>query len=110
LAGEADTLRFTTGKRIGGTVERKVVEPDIIEKLQAAGNLPDDTFCNGLFVACQFHVIEKLFCLPQRPGTDGKNRFAIDRNVPGFTAQACPSAFGTFTRIDEFGQFLTYGL
>jgi aminoglycoside phosphotransferase len=39
LAGEADALRLAAGQGVGGAVERQVVEADVDQELQPAGDL-----------------------------------------------------------------------
>jgi hypothetical protein len=42
LGGEADTLGFAAGKRVGGAVEREVTEADMVKELKAFGDLGND--------------------------------------------------------------------
>ena len=46
LAGKPNTLRFTTGERVGAAIQREIVEPDIDQKIQPLIDFVDDLVGN----------------------------------------------------------------
>ena len=63
LRGEPDALRFAAGQGFGGAFQRQVIQPDIVQKSQPAGDFMSYPFRDRLFVAWQRQALKKSQCL-----------------------------------------------
>ncbi len=66
LPCQADALHFAAGKRGGGAVEREIIEPHILEELQAAADLLQRLGGDCLAGGVQFQFGEKLLGFSHR--------------------------------------------
>ena len=60
LRGEADPLRFAAGERLGGAVERQIVQADVVEELQPVDDFLDDLVGDRLPLAFELEAAEEL--------------------------------------------------
>ena len=58
--GKLNALRFAAGKRRRQTIERQVIEPDIVEEFQALADLDEDLVGDGGFFRSEFQRVEEL--------------------------------------------------
>src|SRR6266508_6663535 len=67
LRRKPDALRLAPGKRFRRPVERKIVEPDIVEELQAVDDLLYDFVGDRLPLAFELQVPEEFTGFLERP-------------------------------------------
>src|SRR5207249_132127 len=60
LRREPDALRLAAGKRLRGAVQRKVVEADVVQELEAADDLLDDLVGDRLALTFELHAAKEL--------------------------------------------------
>src|ERR1019366_6920284 len=98
LRRQPDALRLTARQGFRRAVERKIIEPDVVQELQPADDLLDDLVGDRLPLSLELQAAKKLAGLLQRPTADLENRsFVADRSdldVTCLAFQARAVAFG----------------
>ena len=94
LAGQADALRLAAGERVGGPVERKIVEANIDQEAQARGDLAHQLVGDGLARAGEPQRGEEGRGVIEREMAHFVDRFAADEHEARLAAQAGAFAFG----------------
>ena len=61
IGGEIDALALAAAKRVGGTVERKVAQPYVEQKLQTVVYLREQSLCYLCLVLAELEVCEPFF-------------------------------------------------
>jgi hypothetical protein len=93
LAGEPDALRFAAGQRVRRTVERQVIQADMIRKRSRLRISPAILVGDGLFAPDQRHFVEELQRVSELHVADPMRRSAAPKPyVPGLDTQAGASA------------------
>ena len=108
LRRQADALRFATRERVGGAVERQIVEPDVVEKTDAGDDFLDDLVGDPGAMAFECQGFKKCQHLFQRHRADFIDGHAADHDVARFLAQSRALARGTGFVVLVFGEFLAY--
>src|SRR5690606_13565514 len=70
LGGEPDALRLAPGERLGGTIERQVVEPDVVQEAQPVDDLARDALAEHPARAFEIQRLEPFERLAQGPVGD----------------------------------------
>ena len=108
LACQPDALCFAAGQRVGGTVKRQVVEPDVVQERDAVDDFLDDAVGDRQLVAWQLDRRKKCRGLLERECADFVNRLAGDLHVARFAAQARAFAFGASLAVQILGELLAH--
>ena len=109
LAGQADALTFTAGERLGGAIEREVVETDVNEKLQARGDFAHDAFPDRRPRAGQHELFKPAQRLAQGPVRELRNRSPGDPDEARLDAQTRSFASGTGFDVAVLAELLADG-
>ena len=60
LRRQSNALRLATRQRVSRPYQRKVVEANIVQEREPAGNFLQYPIRNGHFLRAQFHLVEPL--------------------------------------------------
>ena len=107
LAGEADPLALTTGKRGRATGQAQVIETDIDQELQAIAHLAEEIACDVLLVGVQRQFLEEGQGLAQRPAADLVDGESLESHGRGIVAKPGSHAAGTGHLVDHPLQLVT---
>jgi hypothetical protein len=110
LAGQADTLRLAAGEGVGGTIQRQIVEADIVQEGQARADFLDDLFRHLGALALQGEAVEERQRLTDGQARQGVQGLAADGDVARLDAQTRAFALGAGLGGDVFRQVLAHQL
>jgi hypothetical protein len=91
---EVDALRFAARQRGREPIERQVVEPDVVEKRQAAPDFAQHLVGHHGFLLAELEGREELLCLAHRERRHGVDRPAAHANVACLAAKPRTAAIG----------------
>ena len=109
LAGEADALGFAARQGVGGAVERQVVEADVDQELQPAGDLADDLVGHLGTLADQRQAVEEGLALGQRQVADLGDVALADQHEARLGAQPAAVAHRAGAGSAVFGELFAHG-
>ena len=108
LACETNALRFAAGQRIRRAVEREVIEPDVVQKLDAVDDFPDDAVGDRAFCRRQVGRAKKFLGLLERQRAQFVDRAARDVHVARFAPQPRAVAIRADLVVQIFGEFFAH--
>ena len=113
LRGQADALRLAARERFRRAVEREVVEADVDQELQAAGDFLEDLFGDLRLVAAELQRGEVVARAAERQTADlvqGQRAALVPHaHVARLLAQAGAVAARAGLVADQLGQLLAHG-
>ena len=110
LRRKPDALRLAARERLRRTVQRQVIEPDIVQELQPADDLLDDLVGDRLPLSLELQPTKELAGPLQRPAADLEDRALVthrsDLDVTRLALEARALALRTRLRVQVLGQLL----
>ena len=101
LAGQADPLALTAGKRRRATGQAQVIEADVDQERQAVAHLAKQVARDVLLVGVERQFLEESQSLAQRPAADLVERESLEPHGRGIVAQPASHAAGTGHLVDH---------
>ena len=106
-------MRFTARERVRAAFKREVIQPDVVQKLQAQGDFLDDAVGDFALRAGKFERLEIRQRIAQRQMADfvqGTCRIVLAHaHIACGFAQARASTRGARLDVLQFGQLLADG-
>ena len=93
--GQPDALQFAAAERVGGPLEREILDAHVRQKLETAVDLAQDRTGNRLILAREGQIAEPGPGGGDAHGRDLVNRLAVKAAGAGFGAQPGPAAILT---------------
>src|SRR5690606_19371129 len=107
-AGEPDALCLTAGQRVGATVQRQVIEPDVGEETEPRADFLYDLRGNGRAPAFQPEVLEEFPRMPHRHAAYLRQRPVGDEDVARGRVEARAVALRAGTAVQEARQLVAH--
>ena len=101
LTGQSDSLGFSVGKRSRGSVDRDVLEPNIVEEIDAADDLANQ-FAGDLFLTIvKLPLLQRLSQDAQRHAANSIDRDVAKTDRRSVVSQTGATAATTFDFADQ---------
>ena len=101
LGGQTNSLRLAAAQSARASVQRKVFQADVLQKIQARANFFYDLRGYLQFSRRKFYLVKKIDCFQNAQGAKVDDVLAADGDAQRLLAQALSFAQGTFAHRHE---------